>query len=211
MYAAKPLMQTHTTNPSSAAAAATVSSSDAGDQHAAAAQFSAMAGRLWPALLRIAAGGDAVGWQLFGALMDQIVHWLGRCVICNTVDQDIDIHLECMCVAVQCQSWCTDLLTNKRCCATWLQALSCLLQSCVCCLHCSKSDADGAAATVLIESLLDAMCGSGSSSRGLVQLSSLLYGELLRYAVTKSDTSSATASTGEQSFLSRDSHMYCIC
>lgn len=55
-----------------------VSGADTSDQHAVAAQFSSLARRLWPALLRLAAAGDAVAWQLFGALMDQIVHWLGR-------------------------------------------------------------------------------------------------------------------------------------
>jgi hypothetical protein len=51
------------------------------EQHAAASQYGGLCRKLWPALLRLAAGGDAVAWQLFGALLDQIVHWLARWVV----------------------------------------------------------------------------------------------------------------------------------
>jgi hypothetical protein len=58
--------------------AVAVAGAGGSEQHAAAAQYAGLCRKLWPALLRLAAGGDAVAWQLFAALMDQIVHWLAR-------------------------------------------------------------------------------------------------------------------------------------
>ncbi|KAF8072467.1 hypothetical protein HT031_000126 [Scenedesmus sp. PABB004] len=141
------------------------------EQHAAAVQFAGMAARLWPVLLRLAASADPVAWQLFGALLDQIVHWLG-----------------------------------------------------------SSSDADGAAAGVLMDCLLDAACGGGNGGgggdggnsgggnndagsdgvaaasgggRSLVQLASLLCGEYFKCAVTRGHAAAGraagtTSRTGRQ-------------
>jgi hypothetical protein len=43
-------------------------------------RFSKILGRLYPVMLRLAAGHDPVGRQLFGPLITSLVHWLTRWV-----------------------------------------------------------------------------------------------------------------------------------